>query len=300
MVAAAALVTAGCIDFEVHFTVRDDGSGSAEVTMFFDEATVLALAAFGEAPPEEACRELLAESEMEDELGIASEGLDWETELHDDADACGVALSADWTAAESERVLGELAEEGDMALAPLDDGGWRFEMDVSELVGEMGEGATGDEADLFGGLGFALPTVAVSVNLPGDPVEHNATSSTGSEFRWEIDLADAEAAESGAVLFAQTAPVSGGSVAVIVAVVVLVAVGALVVLLLVRRRRGLHAADRVAAELTGADSAAESDVAECGDAAAIDNGEPGGGPDATGNPGAESTPGTDTSSRDER
>lgn len=274
LIAAAAFLAAGCIDMEMHFTVRDDGSGTSEVSIFFNESTLLTLAALSDAPPSELCEELLAEAELEDGLGVTSEGLDWDIETHAGAGECGTAMSTSWTAAESESVLGTLEEEGGPSLTRLEDGGWRFEMDMSEVIDDMNEGMTEDESGDFGlDLGFALPTIVVSVNLPGDPVEDNATERNGSEFRWELDMADAGTGELPAELFAETAPAPGMGATAVVGIIVAVAVGALVLVLLIRRSRRARSAAPAAAALPEDGTAAEPDAPAHDDAETTDDSE---------------------------
>lgn len=295
VVAAAALLAVGCLDMEMHFTVRDDGSGSSEVSIFFNESTLLTLAALGEASPTELCNELLAEAELENELGVTSEGLDWDIETHAGAGECGTTMSTSWTAAESESVLGTLEEEGGPSLTRLEDGGWRFEMDMSEVIDDMDDAMTEDGSGDFGlDLGFALPTIVVSVNLPGDPVEDNATERNGSEFRWELNMADAGTGELPAELFAETAPAPGMGAAAVVGIIVAVAVGTLVLVLLIRRIRRA----RSAAPVTVVHSDAGTAVSAPADAEATDAAETSEEP-ANEQPDADD-PAPDRDARDER
>ena len=272
-IAAAAFLAAGCIDFEMQFTVHDDGSGSAEVSVYFSETTLLAFSALSDAAPDELCSELLEEAEMEEELESVSEGLDWETETHTSAEACGVTLSTEWAAEDFEAARQEFADDGNWSLMRLDDGGWRFEMDMSEFEDGLGEGAATDDAEMFGDFGFAQPTLTVSVNLPGDPVEDNATTRSGSEFGWEIDLADASASGFPDVLFAQTVPAPSTVTDTIVGFVVIVMAGAFVVMLVMlirRRRRGARSAAPqvvpVSAPASAPDAADTASVPDSGEA----------------------------------
>ena len=231
------------------FVVQDDGSGSAEVSMRVDGA-VFELAMLGERDdPEQICRQLADEPDAADPMGLGLDAVDSTTEAVIDGGDCLVTGTVSWTAEESDEVLDVLMTDGGPGFRQLDDGGWRFDFDTASLF----EDVTDDEMSEATALGFDLPTVTISVTLPGDAVEHNAHTVSGSTYTWEFDTA--EVREFPDRIYVETAPSSGLGPEAIGAIVagVLLALAALVTL---RRHQEAKAAASNAddAESTTADT----------------------------------------------
>lgn len=199
-----ALLAAACIDVEMDLEVREDGSGSVAATMRLDTA-VLGIAALGEdETPEELCRQ------MADETGADGPGIFGLSDLDGGVDAsledggCAIRFGRTWTAAESETVLADLARNDGPTIRRIDGGGWRFELNMDPISDEF----SGDDLAQAAALGFDFPTLAISVMLPGDAVEHNADSLRQSTYSWHIDVAAGD--ELPESLYAETAPSGGG------------------------------------------------------------------------------------------
>jgi len=249
-----AVLAAACIDLEMDLVVRDDGSGSVEATMSIHTA-MLGFAALGEGELSETTEEMC--QQFAGEMGAGGPSIFGLDEL-DDFDisvgdgTCTVRFGRTWDAADFDTVMAVLAEDGGPSVHRTVGGGWRFELDLAPLSSDLSEdGLSEDELAQAAALGFELPTLAISVTLPGETVEHNADSVRQSQFAWELDfLATDELPES---LYAETAPGDGLSPAAIGAIVagVLLALAALVTL---RRHQEAKAAASSAddVESTGA------------------------------------------------
>lgn len=233
-----ALLTAACIDMEMDFVVHDDGSGSMTMTVSLDEA-VLELAAFGEGgTAEELCREMLDDMDADNVLDLGLGSLNSSAEAVVSDGNCIVTMTAMWSAGESEEVLAAFAEDGGPEIRRLDDdGGWRFELDLGSLEDED---LSLDDLEMATAMGFDYPTLAISVTLPGDAVEHNAHSVSQSKYTWEIDLENTS--ELPEALYAETAPGGGLGPAAIGAIVAGVGL-ALAALVTLRRHREAQGAE---------------------------------------------------------
>ncbi len=186
------------------FVVREDGSGSVTMTMRVDES-VAELAALGDVGSlEDFCRQAAEEAGLDESLGFDITGVEQTSDSAIENGTCIVTTVVTWTADESDAVLAEMTGEGGDGLSRLDNGGWRFQLDMGELAGDVGE----DDLSQIAALGFDAPTVTISVTLPGDPVEHNAQSANRSVYTWEIGF-DA-LAELPPSLYVETAPSEGG------------------------------------------------------------------------------------------
>ena len=199
----AALATA-CLDVEMDFVVRDDGSGSVTMTMRIDES-VQELAALGEGgSAEEFCRMAAAEGGLDESLGFDITGVEQRSESAIEDGTCVVTTVVTWTADESDTVLAEMTGEGGDGLSRLDNGGWRFQLDMGEFAEDAGD----EDLSQIAAFGLDAPTLTVSVTLPGDPVEHNAHSANRSKYTWEISFDALD--ELPPSLYVETAPGGGG------------------------------------------------------------------------------------------
>lgn len=230
-----ALLMTACIEVKMDFVVRDDGAGSAEVSMRLDGA-VLELAVLGEGGnPEKYCQQLADEPDASDPMGFGLDTVDSSTEAVIDDGDCLVTGTVTWTAEESDEVLDALMADDGPGFQRLDDGGWRFELDTASLSEDMSD----DELSEAAALGFDFPTLALSVTLPGEAVEHNADAVRGSTYTWEFDTADVR--EFPDRIYLETAPGGGLGPEAIGAIVtgIVLALAALVTL---RRHREAKAA----------------------------------------------------------
>ncbi len=148
---------------------------------------------------------------------------------------CTVRFGRTWDAADFDTVMAVLAEDGGPSVHRTAGGGWRFELDLSWLSGDLSEDELSeDELAQAAALGFELPTLAISVTLPGETVEHNADSARQSQSAWELDfLATDEFPKS---LYAETAP-SGGLEPEAIGAIVAGALLALAALVTLRRHQ---------------------------------------------------------------
>ena len=249
-----AVLATACIQVEMGFVVRDDGSGSMAATMRID-AAILGLAGLDEdGSIDELCDEALDDMDGDDALGLGIGSLDASAEAAVMDGECVVTTTAEWSAEESGDVLAALAEDDGPRIRRLGDGGWRFEMDTdSDAL--VDEATTPDDIDAAAALGIDFPSLAISVTLPGDAVEHNADSVSQSTYSWEIDFAADTAVPE--VLYAETAASGGLSSAAIGAIVagVLLALAALVTL---RRHQEAKHAEAAAADTDAVESGGAS------------------------------------------
>ena len=240
------------------FLVRDDGSGSMTVTMRIDE-TVLEFAALEEGGGiEDLCESTFDDMDAGDVLGLGLEGLDSSAEAVVTDGSCVVTTTVTWSEDESDEVLAAIAEDDGPSLRRLADGGWRFELEMSSLADEE---LSLDDLELATAMGFDFPTLAISVTLPGDAVEHNADSANRSRYTWEINLAATD--ELPEALYVETAPGGGLGPATIGAIVAGVLL-ALVALVTLRRHQEAKAADSSADNAESTTAAADDLTASGG------------------------------------
>ena len=262
LMVAVAVLAAGCVKVIAQFDVADDGSGSVQYDIQVDRDGLEQMADFGgdilgaivgldegtgDLGLGVICEELLAE--VSNSL-VGQPGSDTpagvSVESTTDAGACSAGVRAVWDAAAADAFLADLNSDESITLRRLPEGGWRFE----SLV-EAGSDASADPEDLDLGeglgilegidlsmleiLGLEPPGVQLSVTLPGEAVEHNADSVSGSTFRWDFSLTDGDAS-----IFAETKPKGSSNVVwIIVAVVAVVVVAAAVWIgVAASRRRG--------------------------------------------------------------
>ncbi len=226
-----AVLTTACLDVEMDFLVRDDGSGSMTLTMRMDEA-VLEFAALEEGGAiEDLCESMLDDMDAGDVVGLGLDSLDSSAEAVVADGSCVVTTTVTWSEDQSDEVLAAIAEDDGPSFRRLADGGWRFELEMSSLADEE---LSLDDLELASAMGFDFPTLAVSVTLPGDAVGHNAHSVSQSNYAWEIDLAATD--ELPESLYVETAPGGGLGSAAIAGIVVGAVVLALALVSLLRRR----------------------------------------------------------------
>lgn len=232
-----ALLTTSCFDLDMDVAVREDGSGSVSMMTRVDEAALDALVWLEEVAAEDTCRQFLTDR---DGVGLSAVmymasfvSFGPGTVSVDTEGDCVVTTTAAWTAEESDTTLAALSDHDQFRLRRLDNGGWRFEMEMGQFKDEE---LALDDLQPATSLLSKSPTMAISVTLPGDVVAHNADSVFQSSYSWAFDLVAAD--DLPETLYVETAPGGGlGSAAVggVVAAAVL-ALAALMTLL--RHRKG--------------------------------------------------------------
>jgi len=236
-VGALAVLATACYRFEIDLVVREDGSGSVDAAIGIDVA-MLSLIGSGEGDASgtagEVCRRVVDGSgaDVPSIFGL-SELDDVDVSLADGV--CAVRFGRTWSAGEGETVLAALAGDNGPRIRRTDSDGWRFDLDLASLGEELAdEEFTSEDCAEAEALGLELPTLAVSVRLPGEAVEHNADSVRQSKYPCELDLFPA--VQHPASLYAETAPGGGLSPAAIGAIVTGVGL-ALAALVTLRRHR---------------------------------------------------------------
>ncbi|MCY4517172.1 MAG: hypothetical protein OXB99_08045 [Acidimicrobiaceae bacterium] len=243
MASSLALLATACFDVEMDFLIHDDGSGSVTMTMRVDEA-VLEFAALEEGgAAEDLCEEMLEDTDVDDEFDLGLSNLDSTAATFVEDGSCVTTTSVMWNADQSEEVLAAFAEDDGLAIRRLDHGGWRFEMETGSFEDEE---FAPDDLEMVTALGFDLPTLTISVTLPGDAVEHNADSVSQSTYSWEIDLTAADDLPD--TIYVETAPSGGGLGPAAIGAIVAGIVLALAALVTLSRRRQAKAADSQDAE----------------------------------------------------
>ena len=239
-VTALALVAAGCVKVDMDFVVNDDGSGSFSQKITFAEPMIGLMVGSGQAGTRaQACDSFIEESAANDEIvdfstaEVDTSDLDSIVPVFESVNSdseCSTTQGFSWSAAQHSTLREVMAEGDGPQITRLDDG-WRFELSASF----MDEGPSEDESSQLLSLGLDPPTVVISVTLPGEPLEHNADSATGSTFSWEFDLTDPQSAPER--FFAQTGSSSGGIGYVGIVGIVVAIVLALAALVSLRKRR---------------------------------------------------------------
>jgi len=156
------LTLAGCYDITTDFVVSGDGSGTFSGAF---EVDVEAIEDLGGT-----CDGLLQEF-IEEDNGLTN----GEYEVVNNADRCAVLFDGEWSSGEP--ILdGDAQTQEDFTLTPTAAGnGWRFEAVVADPDDEAEE--------LEGPLEFA--TIHISVEMPGEIVDHNGELSEGV-VSWEL------------------------------------------------------------------------------------------------------------------
>ncbi len=231
---AILLGLAACLDADMDILVNEDGSGSMDVSMDLDAYLRLMEELAPDEDAKSLCEEALHDLEAET-LDLGSEilnRLDWsyDGKFEEGPEACELTYSASWNAAESEAVLLEFVWTFGSSIYRLASGGWRFEMDLSELY-DISDGLTSAAmndtqpsedltgAQLFSELAFFLAlsdfSLTVSVTLPGEVVGHNANSVSQARHTWEIDFSNTATADTpeARMLYLQTKPSGGDTTA---------------------------------------------------------------------------------------
>ena len=158
----APFALAGCYDISTDFVVSEDGSGTFSGAFEVDVEAIEDLAG--------TCEGFL-QGFIEEDNGLTN----GEYEVVNNPDRCAVLFDGEW--ASGEPILdGDAETQENFTLTPTATGnGWRFEAVVAD---------PDEEADELGGV-LEFATVNISVEMPGEIVDHNGELSEGV-VSWEL------------------------------------------------------------------------------------------------------------------
>ncbi|MEG3587240.1 MAG: hypothetical protein VX353_08115 [Actinomycetota bacterium] len=185
-VACIILLCTGCFRFNVTIAVEDDGTGTlaGEYAISKQIGEV-----FSDESDELSCEEILEG----DEGGFGADPLsDFPSgavvENFEDDEWCGYTFTASFT--DFGRSFIEAGDD-DFPITE-EDGLLFFNIADDILLGESDAFDTGDEdvdpITLLQAFGIPQPEFTISVDLPGEILEHNADTRDGSTLTWAIDL----------------------------------------------------------------------------------------------------------------
>ena len=230
LLALVVVVATGCIRLDLAVTVDADGTGTLEMDAAISDSFAEFAEVFLEDGPADTCGEFFEDSDL------PSGAL---AHPYSEDGWCGVRATGQFTDFD----LSALEEDGEMPFRLWsEDELVYFEMDISDLSSGDDEEMSFEEIMTIAkvlDLEIAEPEITIEATLPGAPLDHNADSTSGSTFRWDVDLAGGESRTSlsaSADMSAAT-PTDGGPW------VLIIVIGAALVLLLVvgfavmRRRR---------------------------------------------------------------
>jgi len=172
----------GCLRMDVAVRVEPDGTGIVEIEMLLSETLTELAEAFSDEDAGDPCAEMLDESAMSD-MPAGAEA----RELSKDG-WCGVKISFPFTDFD----LTELSTADGMPIRLwVEHQTVFFDLDVSDLTADFEEDMSFEQmaamAKVFD-LELDEPKMVFEVTLPGASVDHNANSTQGSTFNWELDL----------------------------------------------------------------------------------------------------------------
>ena len=172
----------GCLRMDVAIRVEPDGTGTVEIEMLLSETLTELAEAFSDEDAGDLCAEMLNESAMSD-MPAGAEA----RELSKDG-WCGAEISFPFTDFD----LTEFSTADGMPIRLwVENQTVFFDLDVSDLTADFEEDMSFEQmaamAKVFD-LELDEPKMVFEVTLPGASVDHNADSTQGSTFNWELDL----------------------------------------------------------------------------------------------------------------
>ena len=172
----------GCLRMDVAIRVEPDGTGTVEIEMLLSETLTELAEAFSDEDAGDLCAEMLDESAMSD-MPAGAEA----RELSKDG-WCGAEISFPFTDFD----LTEFSTADGMPIRLwVENQTVFFDLDVSDLTADFEEDMSFEQmaamAKVFD-LELDEPKMVFEVTLPGASVDHNADSTQGSTFNWELDL----------------------------------------------------------------------------------------------------------------
>jgi hypothetical protein len=190
------LLGSGCMKVDMAIVVEADGTGSytGDIAVFkglgemFDEG--------GEGDNTQICEGLL---DSDGDSPIPDLPLEAKVDTYEDDEWCGASFSVNFTG------FGQSVVDAGDDPFPLSIAGnmLTFSVPVEDLFGDDsplsdegddGSGLDGDMdvALMLKAFGIPEPEFRMHVTLPGEILEHNATSQDGSTLTWEIDIFELE------------------------------------------------------------------------------------------------------------
>ena len=172
----------GCLRMDVAIRVEPDGTGTVEIEMLLSETLTELAEAFSDEDAGDLCAEMLNESAMSDMPAGA------EARELSKAGWCGAESSFPFTDFD----LTEFSTADGMPIRLwVENQTVFFDLDVSDLTADFEEDMSFEQmaamAKVFD-LELDEPKIVFEVTLPGASVDHNADSTQGSTFNWELDL----------------------------------------------------------------------------------------------------------------
>ena len=169
----------GCLRMDVAIRVEPDGTGTVEIEMLLSETLTELAEAFSDEDAGDLCAEMLNESDMP--AGAEAR------ELSKDG-WCGAEISFPFAGFD---LTGLSTDDGMPIRLWVEDQMVFFDFDVSDLTADVEEDMSFEQmaamAKVFD-LELDEPKMVFEVTLPGASVDHNADSTQGSTFNWELDL----------------------------------------------------------------------------------------------------------------
>ena len=172
----------GCLRMDMAIRVEPDGTGTVEIEMLLSETLTELAEAFSDEDAGDLCAEMINESAMSD-MPAGAEA----RELSKDG-WCGAEISFPFTDFD----LTEFSTADGMPIRLwVENQTVFFDLDVSDLTADFEEDMSFEQmaamAKVFD-LALDEPKMVFEVTLPGASVDHNADSTQGSTFNWELDL----------------------------------------------------------------------------------------------------------------
>ena len=172
----------GCLRMDMAIRVEPDGTGTVEIEVLLSETLAEFAEAFSDEDAGDLCAEMLDESAMSD-MPAGAEA----RELSKDG-WCGAEISFPFTDFD----LTEFSTADGMPIRLwVENQTVFFDLDVSDLTADFEEDMSFEQmaamAKVFD-LELDEPKMVFEVTLPGASVDHNADSTQGSTFNWELDL----------------------------------------------------------------------------------------------------------------
>ncbi len=178
-----ALITTGCFKLNMSIVVESDGSGafSGDFAVSKQLGEV-----FGDDQEGFSCDEVEEDFDIGPLSDLPSNA---EVETYEDDNWCGFRFTSAFT--DFGTSLVELGDD-DFPLS-VDEQILTFSFPIDDADGAIGGDLGGDMEDidpvlLLEAFGIPEPEFTISVDLPGEIIEHNADSLNGSILTWKIDF----------------------------------------------------------------------------------------------------------------
>jgi hypothetical protein len=234
------LLGSGCMKVDMAIVVEADGTGSytGDIAVFkglgemFDEG--------GEGDNTQICEGLL---DSDGDSPIPDLPLEAKVGTYEDDEWCGVKFSVNFT--DFGQSLAEQDPDDEEFPISIAENILTFSVPTDELLGDGDSPSEDMDMDMdietiLKAFGIPEPEFRMHVTLPGEILEHNATSQDGSTLTWEIDIFELE--ETNTDIFAiadvsKSAESGSSKVGIIVGIAVAGAILMIAGLALVKKRQ---------------------------------------------------------------